>query len=300
MFKTQKYLNWDAKTTILILSFFISFSTAEGDKPASESKKPPAATNNLLIAAKQQANDESNDNADQDGYEGEGASSDGDTADILRKKEIIMARQLERRQKQELIRLKREEEKARKAEEMRLKEDELNNKKMLEKTRKEIIYQAYIEKKKQLEEESQCGAFGPPNSLLHAKKFHSTYRLKTQQPPKMSANNLDQQQQQFKQNMIDQFDQASIYSDRSSNQPYAQQGMIKSKWNFWVSFSFGYLWFCVLFFLFLLRVKHLLGASKFLYVSFEKIFISLLIRLISDEISEHIWIQSKKTGGRHF
>lgn len=169
---------------------------------------------------------------DEDGLEEKMSNSDGESADIQRKKEIIMARQLERRQQQELIRLKREEEKARKAEEIRLKEEELNNKKMLEKTRKETIYQAYIDKKKQLEEESQCGAFGPPSSnLLHAKKFHSTNRLRQQQhntySSKMNANNLDQQQ--FKQNMIDQFDQMSIFSDRSSSNQYAQSGMIKSK-----------------------------------------------------------------------
>jgi hypothetical protein len=163
-------------------------------------------------------------------------NSDGEShGDIQRKKEIILARQLERRQQQELIRLKREEEKARKAEEIRLKEEELNNKKMLEKTRKETIYQAYIDKKKQLEEESQCGSFGPPNSLLNAKKFHSTNRLKASKHQQQNNNNNNNyasnlEQQQFKQNMIDQFDQVSIFSDRSSNNnQYAQSGMIKSK-----------------------------------------------------------------------
>lgn len=161
------------------------------------------------------------------------SSSDSDSAELKqRKKELILAKQIERRQQQELIRQKREEERARKAEEIRLKEEEAANKKQLEKTRKETIFQAYIEKKKQLENESGYHFGAPPsaNSLLNAKKFHSTYRLR----PSNSTNNFPSQQQ--KQQQLDQFDQASVVSDRSSNLVYnaalngpPPQPMIKSK-----------------------------------------------------------------------
>lgn len=164
------------------------------------------------------------------------SGSESDSAELKqRKKELIMAKQLERRQQQEQIRQKREEERARKAEEIRMKEEEAANKKMLEKTRKETIFQAYIEKKKQLENECQSGYhFGPPSqsNLLNAKKFHSTYRLKSSN----STSNFPKQQQQ---NKFDQFDQASVISDRSSNLQYGlqqqqqqqniTQPMIKSK-----------------------------------------------------------------------
>lgn len=140
-----------------------------------------------------------------------------------------MAKQLERRQQQELIRLKREEERAKKAEELRLKEEEIAQKKLVEKTRKEIIFQAYIDKKKQLQDESLSGYFGHPNSLLNAKqRFHSTHRLKQTNANKQVS-------------LLDQIDQASLYSDRSSttNQQYGQQTsqMIKSKWKFFSLFS---------------------------------------------------------------
>lgn len=155
-----------------------------------------------------------------------GASSDGDSAELKqRKKAIILAKQLERRQQQEAIRQKREEERARKAEELRQKEEEAAMKKLLEKTRKETIFQAYIDKKKQLQEESLTNYFGHPNSsLLSAKsKFHSTQRLKP------AVNKQQQQQQHFafdlKQNLMDQFDQASVISDRSTS----TQQQMKSK-----------------------------------------------------------------------
>jgi len=176
------------------------------------------------------------------------SGSESDSAELKqRKKELIMAKQLERRQQQELIRQKREEERARKAEEIRMKEEEAANKKMLEKTRKETIFQAYIEKKKQLENECQSGYhFGPPSqsNLLNAKKFHSTYRLKSSN----STSNFPKQQQQQNINKFDQFDQASVISDRSSNLQYGlqqqqpqTQPMIKSK--------------CFLFLIFIYKTK---------------------------------------------
>jgi hypothetical protein len=162
-------------------------------------------------------------------------SSDGDSNDLKqRKKELIMAKQLERRQQQELIRLKREEERARRAEELRLKEEEAANKKLLEKKRKETIYQAYIDKKKQLETESTLNSFGlmPSQSLLNAKRnFYSTNRLKQTQIAPSAY------QQQHQQQFLDNFDQTSLYSDRSANpmmpnQQFAQpQQMMKSKLN---------------------------------------------------------------------
>lgn len=142
-----------------------------------------------------------------------------------RKKELIMQKQLERRQQQEYIRQLREEERARKAEEIRLKEEEQASKKQLEKSRKETIFQAYIDKKKQMSEETHTsypfgGSVIAQNSLAQAKKYHSTYRLK-QPSGKQPFDN----------------DQASVISDRStntrynsgSNQGHQSQNMIKSK-----------------------------------------------------------------------
>ena len=143
-----------------------------------------------------------------------------------RKKELIMQKQLERRQQQEHIRQMREEERARKAEEIRLREEEAASKKQLEKSRKETIFQAYIDKKKQLSEETHTsypfgGSVIAQNSLAQAKKYHSTYRLK-QPSGKQPFDN----------------DQASVISDRStntrfnsnsSNNGHQSQNMIKSK-----------------------------------------------------------------------
>lgn len=137
--------------------------------------------------------------------------SDGDLKQ--RKKEMIIQKQMERRQQQEMVRQQREEERARKAEEIRQKEEEANNKKQLEKTRKETIYAAYIDKKKQLQDEGQSayhfgGSKIAQSNLQNAKKYHSTYRLKA------SASNYNNSQQ----NNFD--DQASVISDRSSNVRY--------------------------------------------------------------------------------
>lgn len=184
--------------------------------------KPPTTPQQLLFDLHQQQQQQLQNN----GIDGDieaGASSDGDSAEMKqRKKEIILAKQLERRQQQEAIRIKREEERARKAEELRQKEEEAAMKKLIEKTRKETIFQAYIDKKKQLHDESPTNYFGHPNSsLLSAKsKFHSTQRLKSS-----NTSSKQQQQQQaasnfafdLKQNLIDQFDQASIISDRSTS-----------------------------------------------------------------------------------
>lgn len=237
-------------------SFFISFGSgvAKRDKPAltpkknlifvktnnddksplllADAKKPTNQNTNLLMAAetpKQPGLITLNNDGSEGDIEG---SSDGDSAELQRKKELIIQKQLERRQQQELIRLKREEERARKAEEVRLKEEEIAQKKQLDKTRKETIYQAYIEKKKQLQDESQSGYFGPPQSLLNAKRFHSTQRLK-QTGGYSNKQTAALEQQQLKQNLMDQFDQASIFSDRSSTHQFGGQQtpqMIKSKW----------------------------------------------------------------------
>lgn len=152
-------------------------------------------------------------------------SSDGDMKQ--RKKELILQKQLERRQQQEMIRQQREEERARKAEEARFRDEEAANKKALERNRKETIFAAYIDKKKQLQDESQSGQhFGgsriAQSNLANAKKYHSTLRLK--QPPHQETFN----------------DQASMLSDRSSNVRYNQQtnGMMKSKCLFVICNSF--------------------------------------------------------------
>lgn len=152
-----------------------------------------------------------------DGHDGDIDASDADTIDYKqRKREMIIQKQLERRQQQELRRMQLEEERARKAEELRQKEEELAMKKMVEKNRKETIFQAYIDKKKQSEIESMSGCFGPPNSLMNAKKFHSTNRLK----PSTKSNT---------QNLFDPYDQASLYSERSANGQYSTNTMVKSK-----------------------------------------------------------------------
>ena len=179
-------------------------------------------------------------------------SSDGDSNELKqRKKELIMAKQLERRQQQELIRLKREEERARRAEELRLKEEEAANKKMMEKKRKETIYQAYMDKKKQLETESTLNSFGlmPSQSLLNAKRnFYSTNRLKQ---TNLAPSVYQQQQQQLQQQQfLDNFDQNSLYSDRSANpmmmqnQQYGQpQQMMKSKFIIFFFQNYNYIYF---------------------------------------------------------
>lgn len=213
---------------------------ANDEKPSSVAngaKKLVATNNNLLIAATAASNkpfggdlvgkNNLNLHDDIDG-DIDAGSSDGESSVDLKqkKKELIIARQLERRKQQEMIRIKREEERARKAEEQRLREEEAANKKLLEKTRKEVIFQAYIDRKRQMQEESQSGMFGPNPSLLNAKRFYSTQRLK--QSPSINnklsnaagntANNnsgLLKEYDHQKQSIIDQFDQASIYSERS-------------------------------------------------------------------------------------
>jgi hypothetical protein len=100
--------------------------------------------------------------------------------ELQRKKEEFIRKQLERRQKAEEIRLKREEERVRLAEEQRLREEEQALKKQLEKKRKEAIYQAYQEKKKQLQDDSG-GIIGKPRSAMQTmrtiKSSPSTQRL---------------------------------------------------------------------------------------------------------------------------
>ena len=122
-----------------------------------------------------------------------------------------------------MIRLKREDERARKAEEIRARDEEAAQKKMIEKTRKEVIFQAYIEKKKQAADECSAAYFGQPNtSLTNAKRFHSTQRLKN--------NYQHQQHPQSRLNSVDQYDQGgSPIADRSSNHQNDSSPMMKSK-----------------------------------------------------------------------
>ena len=51
------------------------------------------------------------------------------------------------------LKIKREEERSRQAEEQRLKDEECNMKKLVDKTRKDAIFKAYLDKKKQMQEE---------------------------------------------------------------------------------------------------------------------------------------------------
>lgn len=200
----------------------------EANDEKAEKKPTTNTTNNLLMTANKNGKSYSNgmqtaDEAKQhlnDGNDGDIDVSDRDTLDYKqRKREMIIQRQIERRQQQEMRRMQLEEERSRKAEELRQKEEELAMKKMVEKNRKETIFQAYIDKKKQSEIESMSGCFGPPNSLSSAKRFHSTNRLKS------SAKSNTQ-------NLFDQFDQASVYSERSTNGQYSSNTMVKSKLTF--------------------------------------------------------------------
>ncbi|RNA38690.1 Calmodulin-regulated spectrin-associated 1 [Brachionus plicatilis] len=214
------------KNRNLILTFnkvqWITGSKTNDDK---SDKQLANTTNNLLMTAVKDGNSPANanqrpDDANQlanDGHEGDLDANDADSFDYKqRKRELIIQKQMERRQQQEMRRMQLEEERAQKAEELRQKEEELAVKKMIEKSRKETIFQAYIDKKKQSEVESMSGCFGPPNSLINAKKFHSTNRLK----PSAKSNT---------QNLFDQFDQASIYSERSATGHYSSNTMVKSK-----------------------------------------------------------------------
>lgn len=243
-------------------AFFISF-----DNGAAKREKPPALTpkKNLFVKtdASQQDNDESpqvskhllmtavaNDKQTMIKSKSDFVKKieiddeDSDSDLKQRKKEMIIQKQMERRQQQEMVRQQREEERARKAEEIRQKEEEANSKKQLEKTRKETIYAAYIDKKKQLQDEGQSayhfgGSMIAQSNLQNAKKYHSTYRLKA------SASNYNNSQH----NNFD--DQASVISDRSSNVRYNSSNgngqqtngtMMKSKLKFFLDFV------CLLFF----------------------------------------------------
>lgn len=202
---------------------------------------PQTSTTNLLMTATKQSFESYQQQQQQqvsgchDGsIEAGGASSDGgESAELKqRKKEFILAKQLERRQQQEAIRQKREEERARKAEEMRQKEEEAAMKKLVEKTRKETIFQAYIDKKKQLQDESLTNYFGhPSSSLLSSKsKFHSTQRLKSSGTKQSAAQAHQHFAFDLKQNLLmDQYDQASIISDRSTST--TQPCQMKSKYS---------------------------------------------------------------------
>lgn len=181
-----------------------------------------------MTATKQHQFENYNGGIDGDIEDSSGGGPDDSDELKQRKKELILAKQLERRQQQEVIRQKREEERARKADDLRQKEEEAALKKLIEKTRKETIFQAYMEKKKQLQEESLTNYFGHPNSSLISSKskFHSTQRLKT------TPTSSKQQQLPFdtKQNLLlDQFEQASVISDRSSSITHQQPQQIKSK-----------------------------------------------------------------------
>lgn len=206
--------------------------------------------------------------------------SDSDTVEMKqRKKEMIMARQMERRKQQELIRLKREEERARKADELRQKEEELNQKKLLEKARKETIFQAYIDKKKQLETESQQYQFGPPhNSLLNAKRFHSTQRLRA----KTSSNLLMMDNSVNSLQAAQQFDQISLYSERSNAATHQPQGsMVKSKCLFRL-FCFCFVLLLLLFDFFVSILFHgLFEQPLFEQPLFEQPTLSLSLSLIN-------------------
>ncbi len=192
-------------------------------------KQQAPVNNNLLIAAANTNQNNSNvgtneendgDNSSDGGAGANGVEIEAEETDELkqRKRELIIARQLERRHQQEMIRLKREEERMRKAEEVRSRDEEAAQKKALDKTRKEVIFQAYIEKKKQAADECSAAYFGHPNtSLMNAKRFHSTLRLKQQQQKQQLHNNMDQ------------FDQASLVTDRSVLSQNEQSPMMKSK-----------------------------------------------------------------------
>jgi hypothetical protein len=105
-----------------------------------------------------------------------------DEDEMERRRELIITRQIQRKQEQEQIRLQREEERMRIVEEQRLREEESNTKKQLEKTRKNAIFQAYLDKKRQLIDEAG-GVMGKPIRTVnkHIKSSPSQQRLQQQQ-----------------------------------------------------------------------------------------------------------------------
>jgi hypothetical protein len=259
-------------------SFFISIGDNNDNKPTNQLSNHQnqqlntikATNHNLLMKAhndlevfnKKFTNNGNGDeatvyNIDVDDGEDGGSEESGDSFDLKqRKREMIIQKQLERRQNQELIRQQREEEKMRKAEEMRSREEEQQTRKQVEKMRKETIFQAYKDKKKQLEEESQTGSFGPPPSnnsnLLNTKRFNSTQRLKATKASNQNLNN------NFDNN---QFDTGSVCSDRSSL--VQQQNGVKSKF----CFVFSYFYFNVCISFLLLLYFHVFIDSLHLFCS---------------------------------
>jgi hypothetical protein len=110
--------------------------------------------------------------------------SNKDEDEMERRREHIITRQIQRKQELEHVRQRREEERMRIAEEERLKEEESIVKKQLEKTRKNAIFQAYLDKKRQIVEETG-GVMGKP--------------LRKQMKNSASQQRIQQQQQQHQQ-----------------------------------------------------------------------------------------------------
>lgn len=144
-------------------AFFISFgdnTTPIKEKPQLSEKKNLVVLNNekLIINNKYNYNGKvatpsnmlEQDYAD---IEANNSSLLHENEELEKRKELMMQRQIRRREQLELARLKRDEERLRLAEEQRLKDEEYNIKKQLEKTRKDAIYRAYLDKKKQMQDE---------------------------------------------------------------------------------------------------------------------------------------------------
>ena len=89
----------------------------------------------------------------QNGFSNEELILSENSDEMERRKEMIIQRQIKRREQLDLIRGKREDERSKQAEEQRLKDEEFNMKKLIERKRKDAIFKAYLDKKKQMQEE---------------------------------------------------------------------------------------------------------------------------------------------------
>jgi hypothetical protein len=114
-----------------------------------------------------------------------------DEDEMERRRELIITRQIQRKQEQEQLRQQREEERMRIAEEQRMREEEANMKKQIEKTRKNAIFQAYMDKKKQLVDEAG-GVMGKPiRTVNKIKNSASQHRLQQPQQLQLQQNDYD-------------------------------------------------------------------------------------------------------------
>ena len=156
-------------------AFFISF----GDSPVKEKPVLSERKVNLNLSQRTIINNKDGffkESYKQNGFSNEELLVEENSDEMERRKEMIIQRQIKRREQLELIRMKREEERARQADEQRMKDEEFNTKKQIEKTRKDAIFKAYLDKKKQMQDEIG-GVIGKPQQQKRLKSSQSIHRL---------------------------------------------------------------------------------------------------------------------------